>query len=156
MPIFGITFKLSADYDELKWYAKGPKENYIDRAHGARLGIFENTVKDNVAAYVIPQESGNRTGVRSVDIANSDGLGIRISSVDEPIECNISPYTAHELENASHHYELPQIHHTVVTVAGRQMGVGGDDSWGAPVHEEYRINAEEELEFEFRIESLNL
>jgi beta-galactosidase len=70
------------------------------------------------------------------------------------VECNISPYTAFELENAAHHYELPKVHYTVVTVAGRQMGVGGDDSWGAPVHEEYRIPANQSLSFEFTIHRL--
>ena len=151
MPMFGMSFKISADYNELDWYANGPEENYVDRANGARLGIFKNKVTDNVAAYVIPQESGNRTGVRRVDVMNNEGIGIRISSIEKPIECNISPYTAFELENATHHYELPNPHYTVVTVAGRQMGVGGDDSWGAPVHEEYRINAEKEMYFEFMI-----
>lgn len=152
MPIFGVSFKMSADYHELDWYANGPVENYVDRANGARLGVFRNKVSANVAAYATPQESGNRTGVRRVDVTNSEGIGIRISSTDKPIECNISPYTAFELENASHHYELPAIHYTVVTIAGKQMGVGGDDSWGAPVHEEYRINAEKEIYFEFMIE----
>ncbi|WP_313892311.1 glycoside hydrolase family 2 TIM barrel-domain containing protein [Psychrobacillus sp.] len=152
MPIFGVTFKMSADYHQLDWYANGPEENYIDRANGARLGRFRNKVPDNVAAYSVPQESGNRTGVRRVDVINNEGTGIRISSTDQPIECNISPYTAFELENAAHHYELPAIHYTVVTVAGKQMGVGGDDSWGAPVHEEFRINAEKDLYFEFMIE----
>ncbi|MNU09157.1 Beta-galactosidase small subunit [compost metagenome] len=56
-----------------------------------------------------------------------------------------------ELENATHHYELPNIHHTVVTIAGRQMGVGGDDSWGAPVLDEYLIDPSIDLDFEFTI-----
>lgn len=106
----------------------------------------------NIAAYATPQESGNRTSVRRVDVTNNEGFGIRISSTDKPIESNISPFTAFELENASHHYELPAIHYTVVTIAGKQIGVGDDDSWGAPVHEEYRINAEKEIYFEFMIE----
>lgn len=152
IPTHAVTFKISADYDQLEWYARGPEENYIDRANGAKLCKFENKVADNVAAYVIPQESGNRTGVRRVSITNNEGQGMLISAVNKPLECNISPYTAFELENAYHHYDLPNSHHTVVTVAGRQMGVGGDDSWGAPVHEEYRINAEEDFSFEFMIE----
>ncbi|MFC0300544.1 glycoside hydrolase family 2 TIM barrel-domain containing protein [Virgibacillus soli] len=151
LPIYALTFKISADYNQLEWYAKGPEENYSDRAFGARLCQFKNTVMDNVSTYVIPQESGNRTGVRRVDITNQKGDGIRISAVGEALECNVSPYTAFELENAYHHYELPPIHHTVVTVAGKQSGVGGDDSWGAAVHEEYQIRAEETLQFEFMI-----
>ncbi|MBD3917932.1 DUF4981 domain-containing protein [Paenibacillus sp. PR3] len=155
LPIFALSFKVPADYSNLEYYALGPEENYIDRAFGARLGVFRNQASDNVAAYVVPQESGNRTGVRRVDIADDSNHGIRITSpATQPVECNISPYTAFELENAAHHYELPKVHYTVVTVAGRQMGVGGDDSWGAPVHEEYRIKANQSLSFEFTIRPL--
>lgn len=152
LPIFAVSFKVPADYDQLEWYAMGPEENYSDRAMGARLGIFNHEVKDNLSQYVMPQDSGNRTGVRRVTVTNRNGQGIRISYVKEPLECNISPYTAFELENAQHIYELPPIHYTVVTVAGRQMGVGGDDSWGSPVHDEHLIKANEDMEFEFLIQ----
>ncbi len=151
MPIFALSFKVSADYDQLEWYAMGPEENYSDRAAGARLGVFKNTVADNLSGYVKPQESGNRTGVRWVNLTNREGQGIKIASTSRPVECNFSPYTAFELENAAHHYELPNVHYTVVTVAGKQMGVGGDDSWGAPVHPEYLLNPNEDMEFEFTI-----
>ncbi|MBO0959376.1 DUF4981 domain-containing protein [Neobacillus sp. MM2021_6] len=154
LPIFAVSFKVPADYDQLEWYAMGPEENYCDRSMGARLGIFTNQVKDNLSGYVMPQESGNRTGVRHVCVRNSNGQGMKISSVGKPLECTVSPFTAFELENAQHVYELPNIHYTVVTVAGRQMGVGGDDSWGAPVHDEHLIEADREMEFEFRIERI--
>lgn len=154
MPTFAVSFKVPADYDQLEWYAMGPEENYSDRAMGARLGVFKNTASSNLSGYVVPQESGNRTGVRRVDVTDGHGRGIRISAVSDPIECNISPYTAFELENASHPYELPKVHYTVVTVAGQQMGVGGDDSWGAPVQEEHLILANQELTFEFKIHRL--
>ncbi|WP_155928492.1 glycoside hydrolase family 2 TIM barrel-domain containing protein [Bacillus sp. UNC41MFS5] len=151
LPIFAVSFKVPADYDQLEWYAMGPEENYSDRAMGARLGIFKNQVSDNLSGYVMPQESGNRTGVRRVSVTNKQGQGIKISAAAEPLECNFSPYTAFELENAQHHYELPNVHYTVVTVAGKQMGVGGDDSWGAPVHDEHLIHADKDMEFEFVI-----
>ncbi|MBD2871604.1 glycoside hydrolase family 2 TIM barrel-domain containing protein [Paenibacillus arenilitoris] len=152
LPIFAVSFKVPADYDRLEWLAMGPEENYADRASGARLGLFRGTAAGNVSGYVVPQESGNRTGVRRVTVLDGEGKGIRVSAANEPVECGISPYTAFELENAQHHYELPDVHYTVITVAGRQMGVGGDDSWGAPVHEEYTIKAGEDLSFEFIIE----
>ncbi|QGQ44405.1 glycoside hydrolase family 2 TIM barrel-domain containing protein [Metabacillus sediminilitoris] len=154
MPIFAVSFKIPAKYDQLEWFAMGPEENYSDRSMGARLGIFKNQVSDNVSGYVKPQESGNRTGVRRVSLISKGGNGIKISAVADPFECTISPYTAFELENAQHHYELPNVHYTVVTVAGRQMGVGGDDSWGAPVHDEHLINADNDMEFEFMIQRI--
>ena len=59
------------------------------------------------------------------------------------------PYTPHELENAAHHFELPPVHYTVVRVAKKQMGVGGDDSWGSHTHPEYLLDASEKMEFTF-------
>lgn len=152
LPIFGLSFKVPAEYHHLDWYAMGPDENYSDRAFGARLGVFSNDAADNVSGYVVPQESGNRTGVRRVDVTDDLGRGLRILAPSSaPVECNISPYTAFELESAAHLYELPPVHYTVITVAARQMGVGGDDSWGAPVHDEYRIKSDQSLEYEFYI-----
>lgn len=154
MPIYAVSFKVPADYDQLEWYAMGPEENYSDRATGAKLGVFTNKVADNLSGYVKPQESGNRTGVRWVNLTNDDGYGIKIAATATPVECNFSPYTAFELENAAHHYELPNVHYTVVTVAGKQMGVGGDDSWGAPVYPEHLVKPNEDMEFEFIIQPI--
>ncbi len=151
-PIFALSFKVPADYANLDWYAKGPEENYADRAEGARLTRFKNRAEDNVSAYLVPQESGNRMGVRQVAITNDTGKGILITApATQPVEAVISPYTAFELEQATHHYELPNVHHTVVTIAGCQMGVGGDDSWGAPVLDEFTIDPSGELSFQFTI-----
>ncbi|GKU82162.1 glycoside hydrolase family 2 TIM barrel-domain containing protein [Niallia sp. NCCP-28] len=149
LPIFAVSFKMPAEYQQLEWYANGPEENYSDRAKGTKLGIFKNTVAENMSSYLMPQESGNHTGVRRLKVTNMEGAGIEIQSIKEPVECNASPYTAFELESANHLYELPPIHNTVLTIAGKQMGVGGDDSWGAPVHKEHVIDSNQHLVFEF-------
>lgn len=151
LPIFGLALKLSADYDSFQWYGMGPEENYIDRHQGAYLGIFEKSVDQNVSKYGVPQESGNHIGVRWARIKNRNGFGIEFEANNSPFELGVSPYTAFELQNALHHFELPQVHYTVVTIAARQMGVGGDDSWGAPVHEEYLIDSSKDLHYEFII-----
>ncbi len=66
---------------------------------------------------------------------------------------NVLPYTAQELETAMHMEELSvPPHYTVVSILGAQRGVGGDDSWGAPVHSEYCISAEEDIQVEFVIQ----
>ncbi|HJF74614.1 MAG TPA: DUF4981 domain-containing protein [Gallibacterium anatis] len=150
LPTFALSFRVAADYQHLRWYAFGEAENYQDRCSGAKLKIFENNVKDNYTLYTIPQECGNRTGVRWVECRQSAG-GFKIEAIDKPLSCNFLPYTAFELEQAQHHYELPPIHYTVVTIAAQQMGVGGDDSWGAEVHPEYCLPADGELSFAFVI-----
>ena len=137
MPEFGMLLKLDADYDRVRWYGLGPDENYVDRREGARLGIWEREVKDNVARYLVPQECGNRTGVRWADVTDYRGRGLRFMGEGEGMEFSALPYTPHELENAAHPYELPPVHYTVIRCALRQMGVGGDDSWGARTHDDF-------------------
>ena len=153
MPLFGWTFKTDADFDRLRYYGLGPEENYIDRREGARLGIFETTARENLSRYLYPQECGNRTGVRWAEVKDFRGRGLRFTAEDG-MEFSILPYTAHELENAAHAYELPEAYCTVIRAAKVQMGVGGDDSWGARTHEEYLVRPEEGMSFRFAFEPL--
>ena len=152
MPEFGMMFKLNADDDNVEWYGYGPEETYADRRHGAKLGIYKNKAADNMAKYLVPQECGNKVGVRYAKVTDYKGRGLLFSG--DELSFSALPYTPHELENAAHPYELPQVHYTVVRVALAQMGVGGDDSWGAWVHPEYNIDVTKPLEFTFRFRGI--
>lgn len=87
------------------------------------------------------------TGVRWAEVTDYKGRGLRFEG--DGMTFSALPWTPHEVENAAHGYELPPVHYTVVRAALQQMGVGGDDSWGAPVHEEYLIDVSRPLEFQF-------
>lgn len=152
MPEFGMMFQFNADYDNLTWYGMGPEETYADRRHGAKLGIYSNKVADNMAKYLVPQECGNKVGVRYARLVDAKGRGMMFEG--DELSFSALPYTPHELENAAHVYELPQVHHTIVRVALAQMGVGGDDSWGSLVHPEYHIDVTKPLEFTFRFKGI--
>lgn len=147
MPEFGMMFKLDADYDTVKWYGLGPQETYEDRQHGGKYGVYENKVADNIAEYLVPQESGNKCRVRYAKVMDKKGRGMLFFG--DEFSFSALPYTPHELENAAHHFELPPVHYTVVRVAKKQMGVGGDDSWGSHTHPEYLLDASEKMEFTF-------
>lgn len=149
LPLFGWKLHLPEAFHRVRWYGAGPAENYIDRSCGALLGVYETAARDNVTPYLIPQGCGNRTGTRWLELSNDSGGGVRIEAVDDPLEFMALPYTQGELEQAQHHYELPSPVKTVLTVMQRQMGVGGDDSWGAPVHEPYRLPAREKRTLSF-------
>ena len=154
MPEFCVMFKFNADYDHVKWYGLGEAETYTDRKHGAKLGIYENLVSDNMAAYMVPQECGAKEEVRWATVTDRKGRGILFEMEGEPMMFSALPYTPHEMENAMHPYELPQIHYTVVRVAKAQMGIGGDDSWGAFTHPEYLLDAEKKIEFCFSFKGI--
>lgn len=147
MPEFGMIFKFDADYDTVKWYGLGPEETYADRKEGAKLGLYENKVADNMAKYLVPQECGNKCGVRQAKVVDMKGRGMLFFG--DELSFSALPYTPHEIENAAHTYELPRVHYTVVRVAEAQMGVAGDDSWGAKVHPEYLVDVSKKKEFTF-------
>lgn len=149
---FGIIFKVPCKYENLQWYGYGKEENYRDRNKGARLGIYSNKVRDNVSKYVIPQECGNKTGVRWTKILSNDGHGIEVKG--ENLEFSALPFTPHELENAYHHHELPNIYYTVIRVSLKHIGVGGDDSWGAMPHDEYLIEASKDMSLKFSFKGI--
>ena len=147
MPEFGMVAKLDADYNRVRFYGLGPEENYVDRREGARLGIWEYRAEENLTPYLLPQESGNRTGVRWAEITDARGRGLKLWLRDG--EFSALPWTPHEIENAAHGFELPPVNYTVLKMSGQQMGVGGDDSWGARTHEEYLIDITRPVEFAF-------
>lgn len=147
MPEFGMLFKFDADYENLTWYGYGPAETYCDRERGGKLGIHHNKVADNIAQYLVPQECGNHTHVRRASVTDNLGRGMEFSGKE--LSFSALPYTPHELENAMHSYELPPVYYTVVRVALQQMGVAGDDSWGARTHDEYLIDVTKPLELHF-------
>ena len=156
MPEFGVIFKFNADYDRVEWYGLGETETYSDRKKGAKLGIYANKVADNMARYMVPQECGAKEEVRWAKVTDRKGRGM-LFEMDEnngPMMFSALPYTPHEMENAMHPYELPEVHYTVVRVAKNQMGVGGDDSWGARTHEEYLLKTDKKMEFSFVFKGL--
>ena len=156
MPEFGVIFKFNADYDRVEWYGLGEKETYSDRKKGAKLGIYANKVADNMARYMVPQECGAKEEVRWAKITDRKGRGM-LFEMDEhngPMMFSALPYTPHEMENAMHPYELPEVHYTVVRAAKGQMGIGGDDSWGARTHEEYLLKTDKKMEFSFVFKGL--
>lgn len=152
MPEFGVMLRLDADYDRVRYYGLGPEENYADRCQGARLGIFAYKAGENVSGYLRPQECGGRTGVRWAEVMDYRGRGLRFAG--DSMTFSALPYTPHQLEEALHQDELPPIHYTIIRAALAQMGVGGDDSWGARTHPEYLLPADKPLGFTFSFQGI--
>ena len=113
--------------------------------------MWKSTAKENLSGYLNPQECGNRTGVRKLSVHDDMQHGLTFQKASAPFEMSVLPYSAYELENAMHLDELPSVRYTWVRIAVKQMGVGGDDSWGASVLEEYRIHVDQPMKLEFVI-----
>ncbi len=139
MPRIGLQFALPAAWNEIRWYGRGPQENYSDRNTGADVGLYSARVSNWITHYVRPQENAERTGVRWVSFSSAAGRGLRVATAGAPVSVAAWPYSMAELARAKHDYELPSNGPVTVSVDGAQMGVGGDNSWSLPVHDEYRL-----------------
>lgn len=153
IPEIGLLLELTGDLDHLKWYGRGPHENYWDRRESARLGLYEGRVSEQLTPYLRPQEAGNKTGVRWAELTSADGAGLRIEGSPE-VELNALPYTPETLEACDHGYKLPKSDRTVLRVNHRQMGVGGDDSWQALTHEEFTLPANRTYTYSFALRGI--
>ena len=101
---------------------------------------------------MVPQECGNKTGVRWAEVTDRRGRGLRFEG--DSFCFSALPWTPHEMENARHPYELPKVHYTVIRAALQQMGIGGDDSWGARTHPEYLLDVSRKMTFTFRFRGI--
>lgn len=151
LPLFGYEMKLSKEFNNVEYFGKGPEENYFDRNNGVETGIYKTTVEENLTPYLIPQECGNRTNVRYAKITNDEGHGIQFTAVNGTFDFGFLPYSAYEMENALHKDELPNRNYTWVRIMAAQMGVGGDDTWGAPVQEQFRLDSSKDYEVTFEM-----
>ena len=143
IPEVGLLLAMEGSFDRIKWYGKGPFENYSDRNSGAKIGKYEGLVKDQWVPYLRPQECGNKTEVRWASVENKAGTGLLFEG-NSRFEFNALPYTPSEIEASDHAYKLPVSDKTVIRVMAKQMGVGGDDSWGAKPHPEHILYANRE------------
>lgn len=149
LPVFGLAFELPEQVSRFFWYGRGPWENYPDRRAGAGLGVYESTKKEQLARYLKPQECGMHMDTRRLILETKDGEKLLFEAEDKPFHFSLLPYSPIELETALHREELPAQSHTWAVIAGAVRGVGGNDSWGAPVYPEYEIPGDRDIIFEF-------
>jgi len=138
LPRFGMQMAIPGEFKTMSWFGRGPHESYWDRKTGAAVGLYSGPVEEQFHLYVRPQETGNKTDVRWVALTNKDGTGLL--AVGMPLlSVSAWPFTTEDLEKAAHINELPRRDTITVNIDYKQMGVGGDDSWGARPHPEYTL-----------------
>jgi len=138
LPRFGMQMAIPGEFSTMSWLGRGPHESYWDRKTGSAVGLYSGPVEEQFHPYVRPQETGNKTDVRWVALTNKDGAGLL--AVGMPLlYASAWPFTMEDLEKATHINELPRRDTITVNLDYKQMGVGGDDSWGARTHPEYTL-----------------
>jgi len=161
---FGVNLVMPREFDQMSWLGRGPHESYADRYTSALVGLYSGAVADQYFAYIRPQENGNKTDVRWMSISNKDGLGLQfiglpllsVSAHHQIMEDFESPdRTDGRVKEGQkmvrrHINDVKPRDLTSINIDYKQQGVGGDDSWGAWTHDQYRLR-EKAYNYSFRI-----
>ncbi|QTN31518.1 DUF4981 domain-containing protein [Akkermansiaceae bacterium] len=153
IPRIGMECRIAKDLDTWKWYGRGPHETMRDRKAGGRLGVWETKVEDAWFPYSEPQETGNRTDVRSASFTDASGKGLKVHAIGQPLEMGAYPFGTQDLEGPKHPYQIPQRDYITLHIDHAQMGVGGVNSWGALPLPKHMLKPVGEYRWEFVIEA---
>ncbi|HKJ68644.1 MAG TPA: glycoside hydrolase family 2 TIM barrel-domain containing protein [bacterium] len=138
LPRFGMQLTLPAEFETMTWYGRGPHASYWDRKTGARVGVYTGSVDDQFVDYSRPQENGNKTDVRWLSLQNNNGVGLLAVGVPV-LSVSARHYTTDDLQDVRHTPQMTKRDYVTVNLDYKQMGVGGDNSWGLRVHDEYTL-----------------
>ena len=157
LPRFGLKMELPIMFDNLKWYGRGPHENYVDRKTSAFIDLHNSTVAEQYHPYIRPQENGNKTDTRWLSLTNQDGAGMKIIGQSH-FDFSAQQYTSEDFDFTSelpfkHTYDIQPRNFITLQIDFGQMGVGGDDSWGAHTHDKYKLFAKP-YSFKFLMEPM--
>ncbi len=144
MPRYGMALAMPEGHEQVRWFGRGPQENYSDRKSAAFIGLYQQQVEAFDSPYVSPQEMGYRTDTRWVAVTDSTGAGLLFTG---PLCFSALHYTSEDLTQKSrgsiHPTDLVRRPEVWLNIDLAQMGVGGDDSWGAWPHKQYLLQEKE-------------
>ena len=157
LPRLGMQLTMPGEFQQLSWFGRGPHENYADRKTSAQISLYKSLVKDQIHHYVRPQENANKTDVRWIALKNNNDLGL-LAVGDQVLNASAWPYKQSDIDfiagkdgeasasglvpvTSKRGAEVPIRDLVTVNIDHKQMGVGGDTSWGRLVHTQYTIPA---------------
>lgn len=164
MPRLGLKMLMPKEFSKVNWYGRGPQETYWDRKTAGIVGVYSQQIMDQIHPYSRPQETGNKTDLRWMEVERSR-LSVRVSSADNKfLNGSVWPCPTAELDfvagkdggksasglvpvTARHAADVKKGSLVQWNIDHLQMGVGGDTSWGRPVHQQYTIPADKEYRF---------
>ena len=146
LPRLGMRMIFGEDYKNFTYYGRGPWENYSDRKESSFVGLYEQSTDEQLFPYVRPQESGNKSDVRWLELTNDEGIGVRVEGL-QPLSVSAMPYRSEDLDpgltkKQMHYSDIEPRREVVLHVDLAQRGLGGDQSWGAEPHDPYRLTAD--------------
>jgi beta-galactosidase len=155
IPRIALSCGIASTFTTWTWYGRGPVENYRDRYQGSPVGIYSGQVGELWHPYGEPQETANRTGIRWSTFVDDKGRGLRFSSADSQLlEMGAYPFAEGDLEGVRHPADITRRNLITVHVNHAQMGLGGENSWGAWPLSQYQLKPDHVYSYRFLIETL--
>lgn len=166
IPRIGLNFTLAPEYDRIQYFGRGPGENYWDRKTGSFISLYKQKVSDQYVPYIRPQENGNKTDVSWLVLSNLQGQGIVVEASDKiQFSALNNKWTDFESPDRTdgrqregvevvnrHTTDVKKQNFVSLDIDGFQMGVGGDNSWGARTHDEYLLE-DDHYSYGFRLKA---
>ncbi|MBS1485978.1 MAG: DUF4981 domain-containing protein [Bacteroidetes bacterium] len=168
IPRIGLSLTMPQQFQYMSWYGRGPHESYWDRKTSAAVGLYKGTVSAQTYIYPRPQETGNKTDVRWMSLINNKNVGLRVEFINDFLSASAWPFAQSDLDYrtgqgtsasglvpavSGHQYDVVSRDFITWNIDLLQMGVGGDNSWGAPVHEAYQIKPKE-YHYSFKLKAI--
>lgn len=149
----GTQWQVGNQYNQMNWLGRGPNPTYADRNY-ERIGLFSGTVDDQWVDYSRPQENGNKVGVRWVSLTNDAGDGLLFTANDEPLSVGAKHYGVKTMESSEYSFQMERSQDILLNIDHRQMGIGGNNSWGMTALKPYLLT-DKEYQYSYRIQSIS-
>jgi beta-galactosidase len=153
LPKFGMRMRVPTGFNSIRWYGRGPFENYPDRKTASLIGVYNSDLLSFITHYAAPQDNANRSDVRWFALENQTHESIKITGL-QPLCFRAWPYAEDDLENARHDYELPTRDFINLNIDLNIHGVGGDDTWGAKTMDKYTNSGNHTYQYGFVLECI--
>jgi beta-galactosidase len=143
LPRFGINMQMPMEFDNLKYYGRGPWENYSDRNTAAFIGEYSSSVDEQYYPYIRPQENGNKTEVRYFELRNKEGQGLKFVGMQElnftALHYLLEDFDPGIQKKQRHTIDVWKRKMVNINIDLAQRGLGGDNSWGYLPHDQYLL-----------------
>jgi len=149
----GTELMIAAGYENITWYGRGPDPTYIDRKFEP-IGMFSSTVDDEWVDYSRPQENGNKVDVRWFALADNEGNGLLIAAEGVPLSVGAKHYSKETMEACEYSFQMERSDDIFLNVDHKQLGVAGNNSWGATALEAYQLR-EKQASYSYRIRPIS-
>jgi len=147
IPRFALQLETVDGFENLEYFAKGPRSCYTDIQNHAYHAVFRTTVTEQYEDMIMPQECGNHVDAKYAVL--SDGTSA-LRAQGSGFEFSALHYSPEMLEKAMHNWELTPSAHTFLLINYKVCGLGSN-SCGHRAKAPYSF-CEKQFRFAFSID----